>query len=104
MQNVFWTAYSNRDRTVAISQLEETVNRYGYIVQFKLFSDISLSVQIEITESQMDSLYAALEQLMRLDSIEKVNSSSDRERTVFLNITFIRGSGNLKIEVPAVPG
>lgn len=104
MQNVFWTAYSNRNRTAAISQLEETVHRYGYIVQFKPFSDLSLSVHIEVPESRMDALYVALELQMRLDPVEKTESASDRERNVFLNITFIQGSGNLKTDVPAVPG
>jgi hypothetical protein len=104
MQNVFWTAYSNQSRTAAISQLEEIISRYGYIVQFQPFSDLSLSIQIEIAESQIDALYASLEKQMRLDAFEKINSASDRERNVFLNITFIKGLGNLKIEVPAVPG
>ena len=104
MQNVFWTAYSNQSRTAAISQLEEIISRYGYIVQFQPFSELSLSIQIEIAESRIDALYASLEKQMRLDAFEKLNSASDRERNLFLNVTFIKGSGDLKIEVPAVPG
>ena len=35
---------------------------------------------------------------------ESLNSISKKERTVYLNISFTKGTGNLKIEVPAVPG
>jgi len=41
---------------------------------------------------------------MGIDKFENLNSITKKERTVYLNITFNKGTGNIKIEVPSVPG
>jgi hypothetical protein len=104
MENIFWTGFSNGPRHEVISEIQNIVSRYGAIVDFKQFSDISLSLCIEIEELKIDSLRAELNQILGLDQSEAFNSVSKKERTIYLNITFNKGSGNLKIEVPAVPG
>lgn len=104
MDTIFWTGYCSDDRIIAISEIEKIVGNYGYITDFKRFSDISLSIKIEIEESNIDKLYNALENYISLHAFEKLNSVSKRERIIFLNTTFTKGTGNLKIETPAVPG
>lgn len=104
MKNIFWTGYCNHSRTSAISEIEQIISSYGFIVDFKLFSDISLSLNIEIEELNIDKLYIALKSYMELNDFGELNSSLIRERTVFLNITFTQGKGDLKIDIPAVPG
>jgi hypothetical protein len=104
MENIFWTGFSNGQRHEVICEIQNIVSRYGAIVDFKQFSDISLSLCIEIEELKIDSLRAELNQILGLDQSEAFNSESKKERTIYLNITFNKGSGNLKIEVPAVPG
>jgi hypothetical protein len=104
MGNIFWTGYCKVNRFVAINKIEQIVSDYGSIVDFKQFSDISLSLNIEIEELNIDELYLALKSCMELKEFGELNSSSNRERTIFLNITFTQGTGDLKIEIPAVPG
>jgi hypothetical protein len=104
MNNIFWTGYCNKDRNIAISEIEKIVNTYGYIIDFKQFSDISLTLKIELEELNIDKLFLALGNYMNLNNFEILNSSSNRERSIFLNINFIQGSGDLRIETPAVPG
>lgn len=87
-----------------MSAIKSIVTRYGNIVDFKLFSDISLTMVIEIEEFKIDKLYEELVNNIGIDKFEFLNSSSRKERTVYLNITFSKGSGNLIIEIPAVPG
>jgi len=38
-----------------------------------------------------------------MDKFEYLNTIAKKERVVYLNITFKKGPGNLKIEVPSVP-
>ena len=48
MENVFWIGYSNEERHSAISKIQSIISKYGDVVDFKIFSDISLSIKIEI--------------------------------------------------------
>ncbi len=104
MENIFWTGYSNDERHSSISTIENVVSKYGDIVDFKFFSDISLTMAIEIEEFKINKLYNELANTIRLDKFENLNSVSKKERKVYLNITFTKGTGNLTIEVPNVPG
>lgn len=104
MDTIFWTAYSNDERHAAINKLQHVVSAYGDIVDTTFFSDISLNIKIEIEESRIDGLYDGLRTIVGIDKFEYLNSNSRKERVVFLNITFNKGTGNLKIEVPSVPG
>ena len=104
MDNIFWTGYSNDERHSSMSTIKSIVAKYGDIVDFKLFSDISLSMVIEMEESNIDKLYNELADNIAIDTFEYLNSMSRKERTVYLNVTFTKGTGNLIVEVPAVPG
>lgn len=104
MDNIFWTGYSNDERHSSMSTIKRVVAKYGDIVDFKLFSDISLTMAIEIEEFKIDKLYNELADNIGIDKFEYLNSISKKERTVYLNVTFTKGTGNLIIEVPSVPG
>ncbi len=104
MQNIFWTAYTDKDRHAAISQIQFVVAQYGDLVDMRLFSDISLTMTIEIQESKIDYLYQTLSSLIAIDKSDLMNSIVTKERTIYLNISFSKATGDLKQEVPAVPG
>ncbi|HEU4497072.1 MAG TPA: hypothetical protein VFR70_08490 [Flavobacterium sp.] len=104
MKNIFWKGYSNEERHLAIDKVQNIVSSYGSIIGFKLFSDISLTVVIEIEESEIDRLYGLLSDNLKMDRHEYLNSDSSRERTLYLNITFAIGTGDRRNEVSSVPG
>lgn len=104
MKNIFWTGFSDNERHAAINKIQSVVSKYGDVVDVHLFSDISLNMTIEIEELKIDKLYDELSQIIGVQKHEYLNSISKKERTVYLNITFAKGTGNLKIEVPNVPG
>lgn len=104
MENIFWTAYSNKERYAAIEEINQLVKNHGYLVDYKFFSDMSINIRIELEESRIDHLYSELRSIMEMNPFDFLNSSSKRERTVFVNINFTKGTGNLQIEVPNVPG
>jgi hypothetical protein len=103
-RNIYWKGISNKDRNVAIYEIEKVANQYGYITDFHMFSDLEINIKIETTEQKIAGLYTDLKNYLTLNEILIIDSDSDSEIPVFLNITFIKGTGNLKIEVPSVPG
>jgi len=104
MENIFWTGYSNDERHGGIAKIKNIVSRYGDIVGFRLFSDIAITITIEIEEYNIDNLYKELSGSIGIDKFEYLHSVYKKERTVYLNITFTKSTGNLAIEVPSVPG
>jgi hypothetical protein len=104
MKNIFWTGYCNEERQSAIPEIQKIVSKYGAVVGFKLFSDISLTIVLEIEELKIDQLYDELKKKIGIDQSECLQSNSTLERTVYLNISFAKGSGNLINETPPVPG
>lgn len=103
-KDLYWKAYCRGERIEAVSGMEKIVNNYGYITDYKMFSDFSISLRIELKESDIDPLYEALKSLLTMDPADPVSSGSTCERTVFLSVTFLKGHGDLSIENPAVPG
>lgn len=104
MELFYWTGFCSKNRNQAISEIEQIISKHGFITDFKKFSDISISLVIEITERKIDLLYNELFEYMTLYDFNLLSSASENERTILLNITFTKGTGDLKIEVPAVPG
>ena len=104
MEHIFWTGFSNDERHAAITKIQQVVSMYGDIIDVHLFSDLSLSMTIEIEEFKVDRLYDELTREISMQKWESLNSISKKERTLYLSITFTKGKGNLKIDVPAVPG
>jgi len=104
MENLFWVGYSNLERHAAIDEIKKVVSKYGDIVDVHMFSDVSLNLTIEISSFNIDKLYDELTQIIVLQKAERMNSISTKERTIYLNTSFSKGTGNLKIEIPSVPG
>ncbi|WP_242926401.1 hypothetical protein [Pontibacter vulgaris] len=104
MQSIYWVGYCDKERNQAINEINKIINQHGFTADFKMFSDVSLSMIIEIEERRVDALYKDLAKYMQLNDSRPLNSGSAQERTVLLHITFTKGTGDLRIEVPAVPG
>lgn len=104
MELFYWTGYCDKERIQAINTIECIINNYGFLTDFKSFSDISISITIEIEKQKIDLLYKDLKNYMSLKDFTLLNSRSDNECMILFNITFTKGTGNLKIEVPAIPG
>jgi hypothetical protein len=104
MENIFWSGYSNNERHQTINSIKEAISESGDIVDFHFFSDIGIAIKIEIEEWKINYLHEKLMKVIKLDKEENVTENSKRERVIFLNLTFGKGTGNLTVESPAVPG
>lgn len=104
MGKLYWTGICSKERNQAITQIGAIINRHGFFTDFKLFSDVSLSMVIEIEERKVDALYEELADYLALEDFSPVHSNSAKERIILFHVTFTRGTGNVAREVPAVPG
>ena len=104
MESIFLEGFTDDERHAGINKIRHSVSKYGDIVDFHFFSDVSLSMTILIEEYKIDQLYKELLSVISIQKLDYFHSISTKERTVYLNITFSKGTGNLKIEVPHVPG
>ncbi len=102
-----WQAFTNDDRSSIIEKVKEVISGSdGYITNFHMFSDLALSLSIEITENSIHELHKALRKVLTVSEFnpEDIRSTSKKEWLIFVNISFGGGTGDLTKEVPAVPG
>jgi hypothetical protein len=103
MQKHYWKGISHDDRTKAISDITSIAGRNGTILNFQRFSDIILSLVIEIEPGKIQDFYHQLMEILYLEGFDNTPSGSSDGEIVMLNITFARGTGDLEIEVPDLP-
>ncbi len=76
MQPIFWTGYSQQERHIAIHQIQKAISNYGDIVDFHLFSDVSLSLTIEIKEKNIKPLHEELSNMIGINDYKTIISNS----------------------------
>ncbi|MFY0654285.1 MAG: hypothetical protein JXQ96_19770 [Cyclobacteriaceae bacterium] len=101
-----WKGFSSDDRNKSITFVKDAISSNdGCITNFTMFSDLALSMQVEIEESKIAGLYEELTSKLEVSQFdEELNPLSKREWMVYLNISFGDGQGNLKVSIPEVPG
>lgn len=102
MKKFNWEGICHKGRTEGISLIEQNINRHGFILNFKMFSDLAISIMAEVPENKINVLFEDLSEVMTLFNFKSIDSQSDREATIFLNVTFSKGTGNMRIEVPDI--
>ena len=103
MKRLYWSGYSKKERIYAISEIQEIVDRYGFIMDFKQFSDLTLMLSMEVAESKIEALYKDLCKSLSLGTSGKNDDAPEDECLIFLNITF-PGTGMHRTAVPSIPG
>lgn len=104
MERFYWKAYCSKNRTRSITEIRNITSKHGFILDFKRFSDVSISLSIEIERHKISILYDELREYMRLEDFDKIHSDSKMECTILLNVTFTKSTGDMIMEAPAVPG
>ena len=104
---IYWEAFATKERNLAIDIVKSVIsNNDGFIVNFNMFSDLALTMTIELPENRIPSLYQDLLSLTIISQQppESINSGSNKDWWVLLNISFKQGEGNLRSDIPEVPG
>ncbi len=50
MGKIYWTGICSKKRNEAMGAISTIINRHGFFTDFKLFSDVSLGMFIEVEE------------------------------------------------------
>ena len=106
-QKLKWQAYTGHDRNRIIQEIKDIIsNSDGYIINSSIFSDFAINLNIEIEPSGILSLHRELSEIINVSDFnhENVNLNSRKEWLIFLHISFSSGKGELKSNIPAVPG
>jgi hypothetical protein len=101
---IYWAGICRETRNAGLNHIKDCIDTFGFIIDHHLFSDISIGLRIEIEEKKIAPLYMALCKILTMDPFELRETGATAERTIMLNITFTQSTGDLKTEVPAVPG
>ncbi len=101
---LYWQGYTHFERHKAIHELTQIIDKRGFITDHHMFSDMEIAFTIAIPSGQLSALYKDLCSYMLMDEEVFETGGAERERTLLLHITFTHATGDMVIEVPAVPG
>lgn len=107
LNKINWKAFSDKNQHLILDQIKRTISDCnGSIIHFNLFSDLAISLTIEIEEKNINQLHQSLDNLISISELKSsdFNSESNKEWIIFFNISFSSGKGELKREVLSVPG
>ena len=86
-----WQAYAKGERNKVIDAIKSSIStNEACIVNFNLFSDLALTLSIEIEEANIVLLHNALSQIVDKSDIDiqDINSEYKKEWIIFMNISF----------------
>lgn len=104
MNRYYFTACCSSQRITGISDIEKIIVKYGYIIDFKMFSDLSIGFMIETDEQRLVPFFEELKSYMNMNNFEPEYTRLLGDCIVLLNVFFTKGTGDMTIEVPSVPG
>ena len=107
LKKLNWDAIATDDRNIVIEAVKDTIaTNGGYIMNFNMYSDLGLSLSIEIEESNIGELHKALSTILKVSDFkeDQINVKSKKECLLLLYVSFIHGKGALKNVIPQVPG
>ena len=102
-----WQAVSNNDRMEVIEVVKDLISAHdGCVMNFNMFSDVALSMSIELEENRVAGLHKELAAAVHLSELEatQVRADSTKECLIFLHVSFGTGKGTLKQVIPEIPG
>lgn len=106
-KKLYWTALSQNDRLEDIESIKRTISdQGGSIVHFSMFSDMALGLAIEIDEADIVALYRAFEAFLKLveEAPQGLDSEGEEEWLIRMHVSFGKGTGDMKLQIPMVPG
>lgn len=102
-----WEATTSHNRYKSIEDIKDIISTYdGCILNFNLFSDLAMSLNIEAEGNNINDMHRALSDRLEITFLNKgiINLNSKKEWLILINLSFSKGNGNLKNNIPNVPG
>ena len=71
LQKLNWQAYSNDDRNKIIENIKDAISSCdGSIMNFNMFSDLAMSISVEIEEHNIMDLYKVLSSILKISDFD----------------------------------
>ena len=102
-----WELYTNSNRNTIIESFKDVIsNNDGSIMNFNMFSDLAMTLSVEIEENRIEDLHNELSLLAGISEIgyDDFSSNSKKEWLIFMTISFTKGTGEIKQVIPEAPG
>lgn len=103
-ERIFWSGYCSKNRMEAVGEIEKIIADYGFLIDFTRFSDMAMSLIVELEERNIDAFYEKLKSYLSLNEFALLNSQSKKERHILIHVSFTKSTGDLEIEIPQIPG
>ena len=107
LKKLNWEVFSYGERNKSIDEIKEIISKNdGYIMNFNMFSDLAMSLSVEVPENKIVELHKGLSILSGVSDLnfESIDATSTKEWMLLINLFFVKGTGNMKNEIPEVPG
>lgn len=107
LRKLTWQGYTNDDRNEVIEKIKDAISDCdGSIMNFNMFSDLAISLSIEIEEYNIIKLNKVLSTFLKISDYDHkgVNQKSKKDWLILMNISFGQGKGELTKDIPVVPG
>ncbi|MBL0018424.1 MAG: hypothetical protein IPP17_18800 [Bacteroidetes bacterium] len=91
MKRHYWTAICTEERLKAMADLTRIIDQYATILNFQRFSDVSLSLVLELEANKVSELQIALRQVLLLEGEDVAPTNTTKDCLVLMNVTFARG-------------
>jgi len=98
---------SRKERHSAIDMVQHAIDKAdGFLINYSMFSDIQLNFFIEMEEQKVQLFYKFLTEFCSMDDFDppSLGSSWTKNCKVFLNMSFLKGKGDLRNTIPDVHG
>jgi len=100
-------AFSSDPRHSSIEIIQKLIdNSKGYLMNYKMFSDMQMTLYFEIKEYLLLNFYHRLRKHMLVTGFDLDNYDPHSKQTcrVYLNVSFVKAKGKLRLKIPKVPG
>ena len=89
MTRHFWNIYTNKKTTEVLHKIDEIVQCYGYIVDYKIFADDYRILQIEVEGQKVEPFFQALSESFSVEKYNSIHLNKADDDEVFVNVKFL---------------
>lgn len=87
MHRRFWNISGKGKNYEILSKVEKCANKYGYVVDFKKFSETEFCIIVEVEEHKIEIMFQALKKIVDIEKYNEIFLRRKTEDEVYLNVT-----------------
>ena len=88
MTRHFWNIYTNNNTTEALHKIDEIVQRFGYIIDYKKFAVDYRILHLEVENAKVENFFQKLSDSFNVEKYNSIQLNKLGDDEVFLNIKF----------------